>query len=115
MQYKKYISQVGISAGGVTFEAPGGLSKVTPDKAGYLGSNIVKFGITSLLILALLLSLFFLIWGGITWIMSGGDKAGVEAARNKIIYAIVGLVLVFLSFFIISVIGQMFGVTLIGL
>lgn len=115
MQYKKYLSQVGLTVGGTTFETPDGLSNVSPDKAGYLGSNIIKFGVTSLLILALLLSLFFLIWGGITWTMSGGDKHGVEVARNKIIYAIAGLVLVFLSFFIISVIGQMFGVTLIGL
>lgn len=115
MNYKKYLSKSWLTVGGATIETPGGLATVTPAKAGYLGSNIIKFGITALLILALFLSLFFLIWGGISWTMSGGDKAGVEAARQKIIYAIIGLVLVFLSFFIVSVIGKIFGVTLIGL
>ena len=40
-----------------------------------------------LLIISALLAFFFLILGGIQWITSGGDKAGMEAARNKITHA----------------------------
>lgn len=110
MNYKKYISSVGLTVGGKSFDGPSQIPK-----ADYLGGNILKFGITSLITIAIVASLLFLIWGGIQWTMSGGDKGGVEAARNKIIYAIVGLVLTLLSFFIVTVIGQMFGVTLIGI
>lgn len=113
MNIKKHIAQAGITIGGTPFEAPP--SVPTAPEVGPFGSNIIKFGITSLITLAILFSLSFLIWGGIQWIMSGGDKHGVEVARNKIIYAIVGLVLTLLSLFIVSIIGRIFGVTLIGL
>ncbi|MBU4016019.1 hypothetical protein KKF69_00925, partial [Patescibacteria group bacterium] len=54
--------------------------------------------ITTLMIIAVIIAVFFLVWGGIKWIMSGGDKAKVESARNTIIGGIVGLVLVFLAY-----------------
>lgn len=58
--------------------------------------------VTILLILAVILALFFLIWGGIRWILSGGDKAKIEQARSTIIAALVGLVIAFLAFFILN-------------
>ena len=75
-------------------------------------SNVVQNILVIILIIAVLLSLFFLIFGGIKWIFSGGDKSGVEAARNMIIAAIVGLVIAFLAFLIIQIIGRVFGVSL---
>ncbi len=69
-----------------------------------------KFGaafgqiITFAFILAIMIALAFLIWGGIKWVTSGGEKAGVEEARNHVIAAVVGLIIVFLSYFIINLI-----------
>lgn len=76
-------------------------------------SSIIQFITTLLFVIATLLALGFLIYGGIKWITSGGDKAGVESARKTITYAIVGLVIAFLAFFIINMIGSFFGVTLL--
>ena len=56
-----------------------------------------------------LIALAFLIYGGVKWITSGGDKAGVEAARNMIVAAIVGLVIAFLVYFILQIIFSLFG------
>jgi len=89
----------------------GGGSKLctfSGDKFGAIVSNVI----TTLVIIAVIIAVFFLVWGGIKWIMSGGDKAKVESARNTIIGGIVGLVLVFLSYFIISVVAQMFGINI---
>ncbi len=89
----------------------GGTSKLCSfagDKFGQIVSNVI----TTLVIIAVIIAVFFLVWGGIKWIMSGGDKAKVESARNTIIGGIVGLVLVFLSYFIITVVAQMFGINL---
>lgn len=61
------------------------------------------------------MTLAFLIWGGIQWIQSGGDKAKVQAARMKITYAVIGLIVVFLSFAIISVVSYIFGVDLLSI
>jgi len=67
-----------------------------------------------LLIIAALLAFFFLILGGIQWITSGGDKAGMEAARNKITHAIVGLIIVGAAWAIMILIQNFLGVTIIG-
>lgn len=67
------------------------------------------------LIIAAIISLFFLIYGGIKWILSGGDKTAVEAARNHIVAAIVGLVISLLAYFIINIVLSLFGINLSNL
>lgn len=74
--------------------------------------GIVGAAVTFILIIAVLIALFFLIWGGIRWITSGGDKAKVESARGTIIAAIVGLIIAFLAFFILSLALGFFGLSL---
>jgi len=64
--------------------------------------------VTVVFIVAILLALAFLIWGGIKWVLSGGDKAKVDAARSAIVAAVVGLILVFLSYFILNIIVPIF-------
>jgi len=65
---------------------------------GQLISNIM----TMAFIVAGLMTTFSLLTGGLQWITSGGDKAGLEAARNKIIHSLVGLVLVVSTWAIIT-------------
>jgi hypothetical protein len=76
---------------------------------------VLGFVITIAFVIAVLIALFFLIWGGIKWITSGGDKAGVETARNQIIAAIIGLIIVFLAFFILNLVLGLFGLSLFEL
>jgi uncharacterized membrane protein YozB (DUF420 family) len=70
--------------------------------------NIIGNIVQVLIIIAIVLSVIFLITGGIRWIMSGGDKGKVEQARSVIIAAIAGLVISFLAYFIVNVVGTMF-------
>ncbi len=77
---------------------------------GGAGATALANGLTIFLIAAAVLCLFFLLFGGIKWIMSDGDKSKIDSARKTIIFAIVGLLLAFLSFFIINVVGGLFGV-----
>ena len=65
-------------------------------------------------VVAVIIALAFLIYGGIKWIVSGGDKAKVEGARNTIVAALIGLVLVFLAYFILRIVFQLFGLTFSG-
>lgn len=65
---------------------------------------------------AIIVALGFLIYGGLKWIVSGGDKTAIEEARNHIISAVVGLVIVFLVFFILNLVVYFFtGQSLISL
>lgn len=43
------------------------------------------------------ISVLMIIWGGFKYITSGGDAGGVTGAKNTILYAIVGLVIVALA------------------
>ena len=77
--------------------------------------QVLGFVIGIAFVLAVLISLFFLVWGGIKWITSGGDKGGVENARNQIIAAIIGLIIVFLAFFILNLVLGFFKLSLFNL
>lgn len=65
------------------------------------------------LLFAGVVALFFIIYSGIKFILSGGDAKQVEGARNTLTYAIIGLLVILLSFFIINLIGGITGVTCI--
>ncbi len=86
------------------------LCDVGAEGVGGLISNII----TILFIVAVLLAIGFLVYGGIKWITSGGDKGKVEAARGTIVAALVGLVLVFVSYFVINLVAQFFGLGSLG-
>ena len=70
--------------------------------------DLVSFIILLLLTVAVLLAFFFLIFGGLRWMLSQGDKKKVEEAQKTVTYAIIGLIVVFLSFFILNLIGFAF-------
>ncbi len=76
--------------------------------------QLVSALVGTLLIIAALLAFFYLILGGIQWITSGGDKAGMEAARNKITHAIVGLIIVGAAWAIMILVQNFLGVSIIG-
>ncbi len=77
--------------------------------------NILRNIILGAMIFAAVLALTFLIFGGFKWITSGGDKAKIEAARNMIIAAIIGLVLTLLTYFILSTVLRIFGIDILQL
>ena len=61
---------------------------------GNLGyTQLVNQVINLVFIVAAALTFFYLIFGAISWITSGGDKGKVEAARNKITAAVIGLLI----------------------
>lgn len=76
--------------------------------------KLIQAAVGTLLILAALLAFFFLILGGIQWITSGGDKSGMEAARNKITHAIVGLIIVGAAWAIMLLVQNFLGTTFIS-
>lgn len=73
---------------------------------GKLVSNIAGL----LFIFAFLLTFMYLLLGGIQWLTSGGDKAQLEQARNKITNAIVGLIIVAAAYAIFTLVGQFLGI-----
>ena len=49
-----------------------------------------------------LVAIMFLVYGGLQYIISAGNKDKAEAAKKTILYAVIGLVVVALSYVIVS-------------
>lgn len=76
--------------------------------------QLISAVVGTLLIIAALMAFLFLIMGGLQWITSGGDKAAMETARNKITHAIVGLIIVGAAWAVMMLVQNFLGVNIIG-
>ncbi len=94
-------------------QAPGSPFNIQPTGIIKTGNTtipqIITFVIAVVSIIAILATLIYLVWGAIKWITSGGDKTKVEAARGQIVAAIIGFIIVVLSFVILNVVATLLG------
>lgn len=72
-------------------------------------NTIVSTGINVLLFVAFVAALGFLIYGGIRWIISGGDKEGTQKAKSTVTSALIGLIIVLASWILLNVVIRFFG------
>lgn len=82
---------------GVCRNGGGGSAVCSNNTAGndpIAGPNGVIVNVTGILaLIAGIVSVAFVVWGGVKYITSGGDSSGVSTAKNTIIAALVGLIL----------------------
>ena len=64
-------------------------------------ADILTFLIRFFFVIAGIAALVMLLWGALSWVTSGGEKEGVQKARDKIVNAIVGIILVVVALSII--------------
>ena len=72
------------------------------------GQRILQTGFVLIVTLAIVSSIWFLYKGGWDIITSKGHKEKIKSGRESIIYAILGLIFLFLSFFILNVAHMLF-------
>ncbi len=65
--------------------------------AGLMGSVIAKF-VNYAIIIAGILLLFYLLWAGLDWIASKGEKERLIKAQLKITHAVIGLLIVVITY-----------------
>ncbi len=91
----------------------------------YTTDSITKFGtlgqlISPLLRNAILLAgiIFFIliVFGGVTYIMNAGsgDKDGMEKGQNALTSAVLGLIIVFIAYFIIRIVEYLTNVAILN-
>lgn len=76
--------------------------------------SIIQAIIKFILLVAFVLAFVMLLIGGIRWIVAGGDEKAVSGARNTITAALIGLVIVLVSFALIKLVEIFFNVTIIS-
>lgn len=106
--------------------AQGDFSLTQPDGQGIaagLGKTAQAEGIVQTIVLNVITIFYavgglgvviYFVWGAVDWILSGGDKEKISNARKKMTHAIIGLILLSLSFVIINIIGQVVGFNPLG-
>lgn len=67
---------------------------------------ILQRGIEYFFLVAAVTFLFLFLWGGIQWITSGGEAKAIEKARGRIIFALVGFLIILLSYVIMDLIWR---------
>ena len=75
------------------------------------GNKALGALIEIVLIGAILFALYTIIRGGINMITSGGHKEKFQMGRERVRYAVIGLIVIFMSFFMVNMIGKIFGIT----
>src|SRR4051794_17721618 len=94
--------------GGYQVDAPTGVPT-------YHVNTVLQNSVGIFIGLAVIVTIIMIIWSGIQWITSAGDKQRIDAAKTRITITIIGLIIIFSAFFIISVVGKFFGVSLLDL
>jgi len=103
--------EIALNFGGQQINPPSGIpSGGLSNLRGILANALLLFIIAGAFLLVI-----YIVWAGIQWITSGGDKAKLTAARQKLTWAIIGFVVVLSSFFIMDTIGFFFKVNLLKL
>ncbi len=73
-------------------------------------SNFISSVIGLLTIIGIIWFVFVLVSGAIGIIASGGDKAAMENARQKITSGLIGLIVIIAGIFIIDLFGNLIGI-----
>jgi uncharacterized membrane protein len=68
-------------------------------------SQIISSLIGTVLMIFAILAFAYLIYGGVLFITSQGDSGKVTTARNTIMYAIIGIVVIVISYTLLQFIG----------
>ena len=74
-------------------------------------ASLINAVLSLVMIIAALLVLVYLMWGAFDWLTSGGDKAKIDSARQKLIAAVVGLIIVASSYAILLLAIRFLGFT----
>jgi hypothetical protein len=87
-----------------TIDAPTGVPQ------GIRLGPLIVLVIEVMMVVGIILSLIYLVYGGLFWITSKGDKEQLDKARRIIVYSIIGLIVMSIALVLVSVFTAAIGV-----
>ena len=75
-----------------------------PSENGTTAANVLGVAITWVLLLVGGLAVLFLLWGGLQYVTSSGNKDKAEQAKQTITYAVIGLIVIVLARVIVTLV-----------
>lgn len=94
-----------------TLNIPGSTGPITgPLPAGRFPNlaSLVSVALPYVFSIAGIILFGYLVWGGFDYLLSMGDPKKAEAGRNKITNAILGFIIIFISFWLVQIIDYIF-------
>lgn len=88
-------------ASDLTFDTTAGTCDVANGTSGDKLTAIIKLVINIISVVVGVVAVVMIVFGGLKYITSGGESSNVSSAKNTILYAIIGLVVVALAQFIV--------------
>jgi hypothetical protein len=77
-------------------------ASICRDRGSGVLSQRVTNGINVLLAVVAIASVITIVVGGLRYVLSMGDSAGITSAKNTILYAVIGLVVAMISYAIVN-------------
>ena len=90
--------------------------KLSPSSGGnaiFQFSEVLKVIINVMFMVGIVIFVVYFLIGGIQWITSSGDSKSVEKARNTVIQAVIGLVVLLSLFAILKLVELVFGISIL--
>jgi len=75
--------------------------------------DLISAAIGAAFMISFLLVFVMLVWGGVQWITSGGDKENTQKAKDRITSALVGLAIIGGAWALMKIVGAFFGVDIL--
>lgn len=76
-------------------------------------SDVLRAIIGVLFMVGIVIFVIYFLVAGIQWITSSGDAKGVEKARNNLIHALIGLVVLLSLYAILKLVETVFGINIL--
>lgn len=111
---KKALTAITTALGSLALAAPAFAATIGVDQPDQVKitdlGKLISSSVSVIIIVAGILIFVFLVWGGIEWLTSGGDKAHVENAQKRITNALIGLAIIAAAWALSQIITTFFGV-----
>ncbi|HSX00160.1 MAG TPA: pilin [Patescibacteria group bacterium] len=91
-----------LSQGSGLTTGTGGTCTAAPDTGTQKIQDIVTLVVNIFSIVVGIVAVIMIVFGGFKYITSGGDSGNITSAKNTIVYAVIGLVVVALAQFIVK-------------
>ena len=75
----------------------------------YTTSDMLRIAISLIVLVAMVCAVFFIVYGGLMLVLSGGNDDKVSSALGSIRYAVIGLVVIVVAIFVTPHISRMLG------
>lgn len=95
-------------------------ASASPAASGFTASgsydivDVIRTGVAIIVLASGMLCVFYILWGGVMLILSGGKEEKIKPAISSIRFSVIGLLIIILSLFVLPKLGDLMGLNVSG-